>query len=145
MFKYLIPLALVVIGVGYAQVTINTEAETEFAPISTVIEQKQNDYFNQKGKFWQGIKTLDEPSEEAKDTKKKRKPTDVDEDWEDMGIPIPKKSKYSYQVDTYEGEQGHGYTTTIKYKDKGKIYMKVINNGPETYRERDWELYNPPK
>jgi|TARA_Y100000310_G_scaffold84459_1_gene81311 hypothetical protein len=143
MYKYLIALAILTTGVVYAQVTVKDEVNTELAPISASIDQKQSDYFSQHGKYWQGIKTLDEVTELEQDSQKNRK-ADGTEDWVEMGIPIPNKSKYSYQVDNYKSPQGWGYTITTKYKDKGNVYMKVENHGPETHRARDWALYNPP-
>lgn len=44
-----------------------------------------------------------------------------------------------YEVHEYETPKGEiGYVIYMTKEDDDGIYKKVINSGPETYREKDW-------
>ena len=43
-----------------------------------------------------------------------------------------------YQVDVYTAPAGDGYQITYFVTRGGKNFYKVINEGPETFREWDW-------
>tara|TARA_R100001530_G_scaffold116535_1_gene83615 strand:+ start:2990 stop:3415 length:426 start_codon:yes stop_codon:yes gene_type:complete len=141
MYKFLIPLALLLVGTAYAT---QQEADTELLPIDVSIVQKQADYFTTNGKYWQGLETLDDVTGLEKKSKKDKKASN-EKSWKEMKIPIPNNSKHSYKVDVYESPQGHGYTVTIKAKFQGDMYTKTLNYGSETWREKPWAIYNPPE
>lgn len=47
---------------------------------------------------------------------------------------------WTWWVDVYEGPKGRGYQVCFEVvRGDGKIYRKVVNEGPEEWREQDWE------
>jgi hypothetical protein len=43
------------------------------------------------------------------------------------------------EVNTYRGPSGQGYEIVGTIVLAGRTWRKIINVGPETYRDRDWE------
>ncbi|MCA1557683.1 MAG: hypothetical protein LC731_03980 [Acidobacteria bacterium] len=106
------------------------------------LKTKQEAYRKQHGHYWQGLRTHDKAPKdgEKKAGNKKRKPTDQSESWEDMGVSISDEEA-SFAVDVYDGAQGKGYTITAEFELDGKLYVRVLNFGPETYRDMPWKEF----
>ena len=118
---------------------IESAGDVELSDLITDLSAKQTDYFNQKGRYWQGIRTH-AITDKSITLNKKVKPTDQKESWEDMKIALPEKSRYVYEVIPYETPKGHGYTITLLTKINGDVYTKTYNYGPEAEREHDWQI-----
>lgn len=148
MRKVLLSLAvLVIIPVALSAETqksrIKSEGDPEINSISTNIASKQAAYFAEHDTYWQGLDTIEVIDGTSKKANSRRKPHDVDKNWDEMGIVIG-NSKFSTKVDTYESPDGFGYTVTQTTKDGTDICTKVIDFGT-LGRSHDWECYNPSK
>lgn len=102
----------------------------------------QAGYKASHGVYWQGLSThpippvFGAPEPPILDSH----PTDQAYTWEDIGMlfgPL----QCSMRVDVYNGPDGHGYTLTTIVEISGDIWKRVINIGPETWRDSAWELY----
>jgi hypothetical protein len=64
--------------------------------------------------------------------------------WTKLDVPQPPVG-YDSWVDIYEGPKGKGFQVTYEAKRSGTPFRKVVNVGPEAYREMDWtEMKQPP-
>jgi hypothetical protein len=45
---------------------------------------------------------------------------------------------WTWWVDVYDGPIGRGYQICFETKRAGVVYRKVVNDGPEEWREQDW-------
>ena len=48
--------------------------------------------------------------------------------------------KYSYSIFEYAGPKGAGYVVTLAENTATTVRERVINYGPETYRDRPWRI-----
>lgn len=66
-----------------------------------------------------------------------KKPSDVAKTF-----PAEEKAKepagYTWWVDVYEGPKGSGYQICFEVLRGAVTYRKVVNFGPEEWREQDW-------
>lgn len=112
-----------------------------------IIAQVQNNYYNEKGKYAQGLFTHSSPptdeNSEAPD-QLDLKPTDQDETWEDLaeGL-IPAAMNSRMRIDTYLSSKGHGYVIVLEKIINGDTYRKSHNVGPETQKSHDWQMVVP--
>ena len=67
-----------------------------------------------------------------------KRPPDVFEDAESLGI-LPAPPGWTYWIDVYESPAGPGYQVCYEVRRGQKTFRKVVNVGPETARDRDWE------
>lgn len=117
--------------------TVKSDGNSELQDIINDLSTKQDQYLLDHGGYWQGLKTKEESDTSGK-SDLKNKPSYVDIDWEQMGVPVPANSRYSFQTDVYSGPKGKGYTVKISTIENGILYEKRINFGPETHRQHDW-------
>jgi hypothetical protein len=119
--------------------TAKDDANARIDALMLKIDKMQESYMKNKKRFWQGIRTHD--AAPSMDTParpdKKRKATEC-EAWEEAGIDLPDDMPISMQVDVYDGESGKGYVCIFQAKQNGLTFMRCINHGAETHREKPW-------
>jgi hypothetical protein len=49
-----------------------------------------------------------------------------------------------WYMDVYESPLGPGYQVVYLTERNGVLYQKIVNVGPETFRDRDWEIATTP-
>tara|TARA_R100000700_G_C3108111_1_gene102286 strand:+ start:132 stop:527 length:396 start_codon:yes stop_codon:yes gene_type:complete len=108
-----------------------------------IIANLQNQYFENNGRYWQGLFThstapIDENSE-APDRLGDR-PTDQDSSWQDIaGDAMPSEMLSRIRIDTYESPEGHGYIIIAEKTINSDSYRRMYNVGPESGRSSEWE------
>lgn len=113
------------------------------------IVPKQDAYFTNNGKYWQGILTTNldvipnnlatgAVLEVAPDLT--RKPTDQATSWAAAAINLEPTIPMALEIHAYNGPLGHGYVGIVWAKRTGTVYRRCQNNGPETWRTRAWEV-----
>jgi len=109
------------------------------------VDEAQAAFVAETGHYWQGLPThtsvpsVDEPL--APDPT--RHPTDQPESWASVGIALPTTMVLSLRVDAYNGTSGAGYAIVAKTMIDEVEWIRVINIGPETWREHNWTPYQP--
>jgi hypothetical protein len=58
------------------------------------------------------------------------------------GVGMPNNTPFEISIDVYSGPAGDGFTVTLLTVDGGQTMRRVLNHGPETWREAAW-LANP--
>jgi hypothetical protein len=121
---------------------IKAAVETLKDTIGPVLVRRQNHYFSQHGKYWQGILTPSTPPDDGASVVADytRKPTDQSESWADRfsgADSLPATLKAQIRVDTYDGPSGKGWTVTLRITKSGKTYARTWNFGPED-RDTSW-------
>lgn len=66
-------------------------------------------------------------------------PSDAKVAPEELDKLDPPPAGWDEWVDVYEGPQGIGYVVNYEVQRAGKPFRKAINQGPETFRDQDWE------
>ncbi len=97
-------------------------------------EGAQPAHMSRHGAYWQGVE-MDLSNQDLS-----MKPTDQIESWADLGFQLPPLPFGSVREDVYQGPGGWGFTSTAKIVDGVNIWGKTLHNGPETWREHDWEV-----
>lgn len=59
-------------------------------------------------------------------------------DWTPLGMETPKLDGCSVWVDEYVGSEGVGWVLNAEAVDGKTTYRRVMQSGPETWREQDW-------
>lgn len=109
---------------------------------------RQENYFTNKGRYWQGLltHTTVPPHTSGADgdsigDRINIHPTDQFEDWitafpewENVALPAAVK------VDVYDGPQGKGYCATLYVRFNGVLYSRAQNVGPEAFRTYGWRV-----
>jgi hypothetical protein len=132
-----------------AEITLNqlrNKVDNWLAPRWQTVQDRQTDYFNQHGHYWQGLKThtfdlayTDAVDAEAPADALGVAPTDQEESWLDVfpefqGGAIPAV----LIIDVYDGPSGQGYTATLIVLWNGNTYMRAAQVGPEEWRAQGW-------
>jgi len=60
--------------------------------------------------------------------------------WYSAAIDLPLMMYASVRVDVYDGPQGVGYVLVATMVQRGEVWARRVNVGPETRRTRDWHL-----
>lgn len=58
--------------------------------------------------------------------------------WTDTGLPV--ELGWSFQISTYNGPSGMGYTVTVSTVIDGQTWQRTLNHGPEDWRGTGWYL-----
>jgi hypothetical protein len=53
-------------------------------------------------------------------------------------LSVSFSGRLDYAVDEYLGLRGAGYAVRFVYQDSGDIWERVVNEGPETFRQHNW-------
>lgn len=113
-----------------------------------VIQAKQDSYFTQKSRYWQGLAThLDIPSQTTVQDNDivpdafSKHPTDQQESWLEA-FPSIANLPFPCQLicNNYDGPRGKGYVIIIRALYNGTIYARSQNVGPEVERTSGWAI-----
>jgi hypothetical protein len=116
-----------------------------------VIVPRQDTYFANNGKFWQGIRCLDlgnllDNPQNALNVVLEmvpdltRKPTDQATSWAAANVNLGATIPMALQIDVYDGPEGKGYVGQVWAKWNGTIYTRAQNHGPESWRTFAWRV-----
>jgi len=59
------------------------------------------------------------------------------------GGRLPSKTPFAVTVNVYDGPDGRGFEVVISFVSGGVTYVRVVNVGPESYREQAWAAVQP--
>ena len=107
----------------------------------TILQNRQNTFKTNKGRYFQGIRTHSGKVVNASDTtcdNLAAKPTDQAEAWTAFFPAIPSKLPYSVQINIYNSPAGQGYEVVLETEIAGIGWRRVFNFGSETFRAQDW-------
>ncbi len=102
---------------------VQTLADTEMQRLKDALAVQQEAYKTKYGLYWQGLRDRTKTAGSQY------------EGWENMPAPT---ISYSAEISDYHGPQGRGYEIKLYMTDVRTEYVRVVNVGPETYRDRDW-------
>jgi hypothetical protein len=125
---------------------IKDAVESWVAPRLPTLINRQNQYFANKGRYFQGIKTpVNIPVDGAEEVPDgSLKPTDQAESWNDVSINWPASVPAQLICDVYDGPQGKGWTFSCRVRVNSRVYIRTLNFGPEEYRQtQGWDLEDP--
>lgn len=121
---------------------LRTRLEDVIDALKTKVVSRQNTYFANHGRYWQGVRTLSlgsvpDGTETAVDGS--LKPSDQAETWADfLGVDLPGTLPVALWIDAYDGPQGKGYVVTAEVTYNSKVWSRSWNVGPETWRSVAW-------
>lgn len=127
---------------------LRTRIDTWLTARWPTITARQDLYFQNNGKYWQGLITHSIPpshttvqDNDIVPDNYNSKPTDQNESWKDVfpafeTIPFP----CQLQCDVYSGPKGKGYVVTIRVIHNGNTYIRSQNVGPEDSYTKPWQL-----
>jgi hypothetical protein len=107
----------------------------------TLLQNRQNLYFTNKGKYFQGIFTNAIPTDPNELTPDLTvKPLNQAESWADIGITLPATMPVRLSIDTYDGPNGHGWDLRAWVIVGSNTYSICVNGaGNETWRSLSWK------
>lgn len=114
--------------------------------LMAAIEAKQASYAaGQGGRAWQGLRTHTvNPSEGNAAPPTIGTASPADQPGEPWPAAIRSGNKeMALQCDAYRGPQGDGYQLVVWVDVLGVTYSRVLNVGPETWREQAWAAVVP--
>lgn len=132
------------------QAQVRTRVDAWLADKWPTLVARQQNFFANKGRYWQGLKTHTiDPAHtngadgDAAPDRLDANPSDEFENWRNVfpswdGSPLP----CALQVDTYSGPSGVGWVATVFIRYNGTLYSRSQNVGPETYRTEPWHIVN---
>lgn len=110
---------------------------------------RQNVYFGNHGRYWQGIITTNLPDlpnnpqnanpvvlEVVPDIL--RAPTDQPTNWQQAGLNLGATIPMALEIHTYDGPEGMGYVGFVWARWNGNTYMRCQAFGPEKWRTLAW-------
>ena len=121
---------------------VRTKVDDKLAQLWPIIVNKQDTYFSNHGRYWQGILTPSNVIADGIDTdiEPNLRPTDQQESWLDMfEAQLPTKLPMQFQIDTYSSPLGHGFVATVYVKFNNNIYTRSKGIGPED-RDQAWHI-----
>lgn len=145
---------LIALASPTAAVVAQTATPPVFNGIDVVIDSYlprianyQGAYVLGHGRYFQGLwshgDAPDEAGQPGPPDRLTARPTDQLEGfgalWNDIHVGqgnLP----FRFRVDTYDGPGGKGYVVTVQVRRLGELYERVVNVGPEGWRESGWTL-----
>lgn len=108
------------------------------------LAQFQAQYYGVNGRYYQALEShTAAPDVPTVPDAINNSPTDQPEDlalfWESFA-ELPDVLAWSFRIDTYSGPDGDGYVVTVTTVVNGQPWQRVINYGPDTWRDADWYL-----
>jgi len=131
--------------------TVRDRINDWLTPRWSTLVSKQEQYFANHGRYFQGLWTHAEV-EQTDDLRGDKladglasKPTDQPHDWRDFIGNALDSTKFParLRIDVYDGPEGHGWQAVLEVKYKGNIYTRTKQVGPETYRTHGWQKAEP--
>lgn len=124
---------------------ITTKIDAWYSDFEKEIVAKQDAFFKERKRFWQGLSTHSEVPDQ-------RDTADVGTTADRIDVATTEGDKWSLFTDllasapipasvtcnAYKGPKGEGYEIVLFFKYEGLTYTKVINYGPEEHRNKDW-------
>ena len=118
------------------------------------LRTREENYFGTHGEYWQGLWThtvlpMHNPAgpPTAGDTEPdslSSKPERQTESWLEFWPALNGLSMASLiRIDVYSGPYGDGFVLVSVMGHDGNIYTRLVNEGPETWRDEDWTLFVP--
>lgn len=131
-------------GGGLTVQDFNNPELSELEQITTLIAEKQEEYFNKNGKYWQGLKIDDRiPEGRITPTKLDSKPELVNESWANF-VKLPETIPFQIEVHEYVSKEGAGYQIFFRKKEAGVVLIRAIGFGPEAEtRTFNWREVKP--
>jgi hypothetical protein len=122
---------------------VTTTADTSWAAMSAAIIAQQTAYAAAHGgRFFQGILTPPTipPTAVPVAPTLNLKPSYQPEDWTAFlgAATIGASLAYSIEIHQYSGPQGRGWEVRLWGMSGPTKWLRRINFGPETYRDRTW-------
>jgi hypothetical protein len=119
-----------------------TQIDADIEVIWPVIMERQSQYFEMTGAYFQGVPTHDDPPAdgytEIPDNFTESL-SDQPYTWNDIHILPYEPIGYSVAIDVYQGLSGWGYVARFSVTFDGIIYQRAINYGPESERSFQWQ------
>lgn len=127
-------------------------ADTQAGVLLARLDPEQDAHFATASVYWQGLSTHSQrPSHTAAidgsvvADELSRKAGGHAKSWGDFVPPGLAGSKdCAFIVNTYNGPSGQGYELRLELVFDDVLHLRVINQGPETYRELPWTGLGPP-
>lgn len=123
--RWLWPLAITTEASGVMAIglTAKTLGDTEMQRLKDAFIATQEAYRAKYGLYWQGLRD-----------RTKRAGSQA-EGWENMPKPT---TGFSAEVHDYNGPAGRGWVLVLYVTDGVDTYVRVVNVGPEVWRDSDW-------
>lgn len=112
------------------------EADSYLEKMAADIAAVQTQYLNSRGSYWQGLKTHatnPRDGEKLPHAAPINTPTNEADNWN--ANVLPATSPISFTVNVYDGPHGKGYEVVGELELRGVTVRRVINVGPETWRD----------
>lgn len=119
---------------------IRQAVEARLRALLLDIHQRQQVYRAMNGRFWQGARTHTVTPADGNATAPDltRKAGDF-EDWQTFGAQLPASVECAFQVDTYSGPSGDGYTVTVFVVVNGETWTRTATVGADARRATQWQ------
>lgn len=119
---------------------IRQAVETRLRALLQDLHQRQQIYRAMNGRYWQGARTHTVTPADGTATAPDltRKVGDY-EDWQSFGAQLPATVECAFQVDTYSGPTGDGYTVTVFVEVGGDVWTRTATIGPDSKRATGWQ------
>lgn len=139
----LLAFLIMVTPAGAQEQTARDIADAHFAAIEETVYQSQSNWWRTYGEYFQGLPTHSRPPADgvlARPNNLGANPTDrPGRNWltfvADLGL-LP----YSLAIDVYNGRRGQGYVVRLQVLERGQLWERRINVGPELPFSKGWEL-----
>lgn len=97
------------------------------------------------GRFFQGLRShtaVPANGLSAAPDRLSARPTDQAETLAALwgGAELPGLVPFALTVNVYDGPAGRGWEAVIEMVDNGQLWRRVVNSGPETWREQPWTV-----
>lgn len=116
----------------------------QYLPLIDGAEQRA---FGLAGAYVQGLATHSSPPDATTGAPPDRlmmRPSDQLITWSDLmaelGPDLPTNWRFMLRVDVYQSPHGPGYVVTAMATEGGKLWTRSVNRGPETAREKTWQV-----
>jgi hypothetical protein len=119
---------------------IRTAVEARLRALLQDIVQRQQVYRAMNGRYWQGVRThAVTPADGAATAPDLTRKVGDFEDWQTFGAQLPATVECAFQVDTYSGTGGDGYTVTVFVEVAGDVWTRTATIGPDSRRATAWQ------
>lgn len=118
--------------------------DAQIAVMVPRLEAFQTQYYGVNGRYYQALEShTTAPDVPTVPDGINNSPTDQPEDlalfWDSFAA-LPEVLAWSFHIDTYSGPDGDGYVLTVTTVIDGATWQRVINYGPDTWRDANWYL-----
>ncbi len=119
---------------------IRATVEARLRALLQDIVQRQQIYRAMNGRYWQGARThAATPSDGTASAPDPARKVGDFEDWQTFGAQLPATVECAFQVDTYSGPSGDGYTVTVFVEVSSDVWTRTATIGPDSKRATPWQ------